>query len=349
MTACAFVHLRNHPAVISDLVVTQRGISHVTPNAVGFVDPSELVPSALARKAFILPGASIFLAFSGDVQGIRDCLSGIATEVRFLNPDRPMRSVGDMINRYVDASGRMVSAVGFALANGSTHVLQGYGNDIEKTEHLNEIAVSGTGSVWLKRKLLEMDSTFTQPDWQETVPFERLVGLLGYINSCSIFEPGTFLADPAFGGYFEALCAADYVKPMRLGNWVHLGYQAEESQSGLTFFPIGKQVTYLPFDRKLFVTLRTPRGLNVSEWRIGTVYPAFDTPATTTTSLDTCTPDFASLFLYFPGVNLKVHRTLTDSELRAAFTREGVVASICSGLLEEIAEKSLKAHSAKQA
>lgn len=318
MTACAFLHPPGLPTAISDLIIGYPGKSGLEPSSVAVSFPiqnREL--SILCRKTIEFRSNGTILSFAGDVKHIRKVIAGLEPELEKIDPNRPMRDIGDMINEYLRLQdlGSAVSAVGFSPFpdRHGINALFGYKGRRVSTKFFNEISVSGTGSDWLEKTIVEGDANIAENFPSESKSITKIIGILGYINSKAAFSLAEETDDRSFGGYFEARLS-NYKESGTLGKWLHLGFMVHRTWRGLRLYRLPKQLVYDPFTRSITVTIEEENRATNLTWEIQSLSRKLDGYGCENVFASMRDPNHATVFLRFDDEGKQVHRTLDSHE-----------------------------------
>jgi hypothetical protein len=351
VTACAYIHPEGLPTVISDLVISSHAKAkterpQITPTNI-FIESASQNRVELTRKTLVLGKLPLILAFAGDVHGIKRFLGDLKPELNSLNAERPMQRIGEFANGFIDQNRVGLSVIGFCPGERGFNVQSGFENLYFETKNLNGSVVSGSGARWLKTQILEADRNLQNSDWQSSalasIHHARLVGIVGMINSKSIFQTQTLKGDNSFGGYFESTTLAPDGNILKRQSWAHVGYDVVISQGSVNVHLIAKQVSYFPEERVVCARLIHEQGIICAPWQIKSLHSDFDPPTAMPDKPPDVLPEKVTIFLNFPHARKAVHRTLTSSERNEVAKTLGGGVFIDQRFVTELAEKAIRA------
>lgn len=356
MTAIGFVHPNQFPSLISDCMVTiEGGGEQLTPEAIGFANPSKIVRNAiLARKYVVIEEEKAIFGFSGPLDAIQDFRVFLPIRLNNRPPGvRTMRFVGDIANDFNSDRGSLdLSVVGFSAieqdGQKGVNILGGLHGESVMTKNLNQVFATGSGATDLLKSISECDADIL--GWPQKVsPRDHLIGLVGALNSKKIFDRRLTAAKDTWGGYLEFATLVGYEKFQYPPSWTHLAYLVETNP--LAISQLGKQIHYSPKGEgsALLVRLKDRAGNNDAiSWPIREYLNAAIAPWSRVEDWRDFQPGGVTICIVLDYGKRIFHRTLSGMEMSGVENKGHGDISLSEEVLMKIINETLTSNSEKR-
>lgn len=251
MTVCLYLAIDGFPTIISDISVSEVGQSDVlTPGNLGFKLPSPRSKVAdLYSKTLLLHNPPAVLSFAGEEAAIVELSQSLPSYYQHMQDERrPMRLVGDLANDFNWEHNReVVSVLGCSQYETKeflrTNILDGARRLVIPTTHFGKCLAIGSGAEAIAEYLVTYDYGFPSQFDHEPNPFEKVMGVVGYLNSIQLFGRDQEGTHSTWGGFLEANTILPNGEIHQPGSWTQLAHYYDVTD-GKMVIRSSKQVHY---------------------------------------------------------------------------------------------------------